>query len=125
MLKVIDGPKSSTLNDNADGPFAFADRSQLAAHAATEWLYEYAADNVNAHDGSWSDWNSAEDIADTYCVVLEDEHGNTLEEHLEVADLTPRGAEILNAAIRDEGEGIEDLLDAWAEDIWEESNHAD
>ncbi|MEI4264050.1 chemotaxis protein CheB [Roseovarius sp. D0-M9] len=23
MLKMIEGPKASTLNDNADGPFAF------------------------------------------------------------------------------------------------------
>jgi hypothetical protein len=120
LLKTIDGPKDSTLNDNADGPYAFADRCHLAAYAATEWLLEYAEDNVDNHGGAWSDWSGASDILTTYTVVLEDdETGERREKYLTAEDITPRGLAVLEAAIA--GEDAHALLDAWAEEIWEAS----
>ena len=120
MLKTIDGPKASTLNDNWDGPYAFSDRAHLAAHAATEWLLEYAEDNVDNHGGSWADWDDASDILATYTVVLQDdETGERREKYLTAKDITPRGVSILNAAIR--GEDAHTLLDEWADEIWEAS----
>lgn len=116
MLTIIDGPRASILNDNADGRHAFSDRSELAAHAATAWLYEYAADNVENHGGSWSDWSDAADLMTCYAIVSEDEEtGERHERYLTAEDLTPRGMSILEAALQ--GEDAPALLRLWAEDI--------
>ena len=116
MLTIIDGPRASILNDNADGRYAFADCSELAAHSATAWLLDYAQDNVANHGGSWSDWADAADLMTCYAVISEDEEtGERHERYLTTEDLTPRGVSILEAATV--GEDAPALLDLWANDI--------
>ncbi len=116
MLTMIDGPQASILNDNVDGPFAFADRGDLAAHAATRWLLEYAQDNNEVNGGAWSDWHDADHIMSVFAVIIEDdETGERHEYHLDADDLTARGVSILEAACN--GEDARALLDLWANDI--------
>lgn len=116
MFTIIDGPRASILNDNADGRYAFSDRSELAAHAATSWLLDYAQDNVENHGGSWSDWSEAADLMTCYTIVSEDdETGERRERYLSNEELSPRGMSILAAALQ--GEDAPALLNLWAEDI--------
>lgn len=111
-FRMIEGPEGY-LNDAADGPFAHADKTELPRYDNTRWLYEYARDNVETHDGSWSDFADADHIASCYVLMFENEEtGEYQEPVLQEEDLGPRGVSILRAAIR--SEDVQPMFDAWS-----------
>lgn len=120
MFRMIDGPKDY-ISARPDGPYACVDQSDLDAYNATEWLFLYAEDAVETHGGNWEDFGDAEGILTTYVVVLEDVETRKIHEQwLQAEDITQRGVDILNAAVR--GQDVEALFEAWRDDLYEEAN---
>jgi len=113
---IQDGPRGY-LNDNADGPFAFANASAVQQFNNTRWLYEYALDAVEEHGDSWSEFGSGLKIASIYAIIAVDEEtGETSEFHLDADDLGEKGIAILDAATR--GEDVEPAFNAWMDELY-------
>lgn len=120
MFRMIDGPKDY-ISARPDGPYAFVDQSDLDAYNATEWLFLYAEDSVETHGANWEDFDDAHGILSAYVVVFQDdETGEIHEQWLQAEDITQRGVDILNAAVR--GQDVEALFAAWRDDLYEEAN---
>ena len=116
MLTLIHGPQGY-LNDHPDGPFAFANATEVQAYNNTFWLYDYAVDNRDCNGGCLTDWDGADHLLGTYALVFaDDETSEQIEQQLTLADLTPRGVAILDAMAG--GQDAEPMLTAWREDLY-------
>ncbi|TMV02553.1 hypothetical protein FGK63_20195 [Ruegeria sediminis] len=110
-----------TLNRSADGPFAFADATEMAQYDAVEWLIDCVVGNNDNNGASWSDWTDAQAIISTYEPAhdgaeyngkISSRYETEIPHHIAIGD---RGHEILNACIA--GADPEPLMDAWREEI--------
>lgn len=115
---IIEGPNAgASLNLNGDGPFAYSDGKAIEQYAATEWLYEYARDNVENHGGTWDMLDGWIGITGIYPLILEDENRDRFERELSLDDIGSRGAEILDATQTEDEFAIKSRFQAWRDEI--------
>lgn len=122
MRRLIDGPKDY-LHSRVGGPYEICNDTDLEAYNATYWLYEYALDAVETHDASLEDFEDADGILSSYMLIFRDEEtGSIHEQGLQAADISPRGGNILNAAVS--GKDAEELFELWRYDLFQEARAA-
>lgn len=123
MRRLIDGPKDYLHSRREGGLYEICNDADLEAYNATNRLYEYALGAVETHDASWEDFGDADGILSSYLLIFRDEEtGSIHEQGLQAADISPRGVNILNAAVN--GEDAEELFEVWRNDLFHEARAA-
>lgn len=118
MQRMINGPKQY-LSVGADWTYAVQTETHINAFNATAWIFECAQNAVESGETSWEDLEFAEGFLSTYTLKYKDDETDEVHEReMQVEDITPQGAAILDAAARDEYVGW--LFDAWRLELYEE-----
>ncbi len=94
----------TALNRKADGPFAFADATQMNAWDATKAAIDAVEENNDMNEAKWADWKNSDEILSIYELS---------------SDLTHIGHNIINSAIA--GERWQEKMNEWSRRIFEDS----